>query len=135
MPSRLHQNDDDADVPPPEEDPEVLQYRGPEIRVVAEPAGMDGVRLVFDSIEKFGGQYQKPYPVVPDDAANPPDDAILRSVADRLVETSPVFHYGAACPAEDCDDVFPTLDGLTSHYAQVHGEAPTADADAGGDAE
>lgn len=112
MPTTLP-HDDDAN-----RGDQFIQYRGPEASVIAEPHGT-GARLPLTTVQQFGGAYQKPYPVADPGTEDPPDDAILRPLAETLAETNALVCWGAACP--DCGDVFETPNGLASHHGKQHG--------------
>lgn len=73
---------------------EWLQYRGRETTAVVDRFG-----IVFTTSHKnaWGTVVHDPLPVVPDDADDPPPDAIPRSVSDALVERNPLVGYGVVC--------------------------------------
>lgn len=111
MPRQLPTDDVDLDE---DADPEWIQFRGAQTSVTHDATGVR-----FSTERRHGRVAHKPLPVVDDDIdpSTAPDDAVLRSVAEDLVESNPLIAFGVAC--EVCGDIFPTPKSANSHHA-VH---------------
>lgn len=98
-----------------------IQFRGRQTSVTVDAYG-----LQFTTERRNGGIAHKPLPVIDDDAdpSDAPDDAVIRSIADHLVDTNPLVCYGVAC--ETCGQVFPSPDALSGHQ-QAHAAADDVD--------
>lgn len=100
-----------------------LQFRGPQTSVTHDATGVH-----FTTERRRGRIAHKPLPVVDDDA-DPADvsaDAVVRSVAEVLVESNPLVCWGVAC--EVCGDVFDSPQAVNSHQS-AHPGSGTDDAD------
>jgi len=118
------------DLPKDNEGDQYLQFRGRQTSVTADDFG-----ILFTTEFRDDRRVHKPLPVVDPDDEDPPANAVVRPVADELVDSNPLVCYGIACeiPTEDgvCGDVFATpkaLDGhKTVHSDGSDGSDPTDD--------
>jgi hypothetical protein len=115
------------DLPKDNEGDQYLQFRGRQTSVTADDFG-----ILFTTEFRDDRRVHKPLPVVDPDDEDPPANAVVRPVADELVDSNPLVCYGIACeiPTEDgvCGDVFATPKALDGHKT-VHsdGSDPTDD--------
>lgn len=109
---------------------EFIQFRGRQTSVSIDEAGVR-----FGTDVEGGRVVHRPLPVVDADAdpSDVPDDAIVRPLAEQLVEQVPLVCWGVACETatEDgvCGDVFPTPEAVKGHQ-QAHTEPESGDDDA-----
>lgn len=137
---------------PPEDgdgEPQFIQFRGPQSSVTHEATGVHFGTEVLDVVldgEDRHLRIHEAYPVVDVDAEDPPENAIARPVAERIVETNHLVSWGVACEwtddldggGEACGQVFETVRGMRSHMGSVHregdGDGPDqSDSDTEGD--
>ena len=108
------------DLPKDNEGDQWLQFRGRQTSVTADDFG-----ILFTTEFRDDRRVHKPLPVVDEDDPDPPANAVLREVADALVERNPLVCYGIACevPTEDgvCGEVFATPKALDGHKT-VHSD-------------
>jgi len=97
-------------------EPEFLQFRGRGTSVT-----IDGVPVRFTVAKRNGRLVHEPHPIVEPDAQDPPEDAVVRPLAEHLVETNNLIAFGVACEAPDCEEVFATPEELNGHM-QTHTE-------------
>lgn len=111
-----HLQTDDADAR------DYVQFRGRQTSVTEDRTGVH-----FGTEHRHDMVAHRAYPVVDPDADmdDVPDDAILRPVAEQLVEQNPMVAWGVACEVEDCSKVFDSPRGEASHYGAVHGDGHT----------
>jgi len=104
MPRQLPTDDADAQ--------DFIQFRGPQTSVTHDDSG-----IRFTTVDRGGMMAHEAIPVVDDDVdpADAPDDAVLRSVAEALVESNPLVCWGVAC--EVCGDVFDSPAAVNSHLS------------------
>lgn len=109
------------DLPKDNEGDQFIQFRGRQTSVTA-----DDFNILFTcEIRDDGRKVHTPLPVVDPDADDPPANAVVRPVAERLVERNPLVCFGIACeePTEDgvCGEVFASPKALNSHRG-VHAD-------------
>ena len=108
------------DLPKDNEGDQYLQFRGRQTSVTADDFG-----ILFTTEFRDDRRVHKPLPVVDPDDEDPPANAVVRPVADELVDSNPLVCYGIACeiPTEDgvCGDVFATPKALDGHKT-VHSD-------------
>lgn len=116
------------DLPKDDSGGDYIQFRGRQTSVV-----VDDVGVRFGTEQRNGRRAHKPLPVVDDDAdpSRAPDGAVIRSVAEALVETNPLIAWGVAC--EQCGDVFDTPGGVNSHQSAHSADDGDDGAGDGGD--
>lgn len=87
-----------------------IQFRGSQTSV-----SHDGTGIHFTTEHRRGRLAHKPIPVVDDDADpdDAPENAVIRSVAEQLVESNPLIWFGVAC--EVCGDVYDSPTAVSSH--------------------
>lgn len=102
------------DLPKDDEGDQWIQFRGRQTSVTADDFG-----ILFTTEDRGGRRVHKPLPVVEDHDPDPPANAVLREVADALVDRNPLVAYGIACeePTEDgvCGEVFASPKALDGH--------------------
>lgn len=106
---------------PDSEGDEYIQFRGAQTSVSVDQFGVH-----FGTERRNGRIAHEPLPVVEDDAADPPQNAVARSVAELLVDSNPMVAFGVACEHPDCDQVFATPQGVNSHQS-AHQDGSGAD--------
>lgn len=106
-----------------------IQFRGPQTSVTLETEGLPAVH--FGTEHRHDLVAHRAYPVVDPgaDVDDVPDDAVVRPVAEQIVEQSPLVCWGVACEVEDCDAVFDTPRGEASHYGSVHTDGDADETD------
>lgn len=118
------------DLPKDNEGDQYIQFRGRQTSVTADDFG-----ILFTTEVRDGRRVHKPLPVVDVDDPDPPANAVVRPVADELVDRNPLVCYGIACeePTDDgvCGDVFPTPKALDGHKT-VHNDNRTDTGDNAG---
>jgi hypothetical protein len=116
------------DLPKDNEGDQWLQFRGRQTSVTADDFG-----ILFTTEFRDDRRVHKPLPVVDEDDPDPPANAVVRPVADELVDSNPLVGYGIACeePTEDgvCGEVFASPKALDGHKTVHNGDADPLEAD------
>lgn len=120
------------DLPKDNEGDQWIQFRGRQTSVTADDFG-----ILFTTEERGNRIVHKPLPVVEEDDPDPPANAVLREVADTLVDRNPLVCYGIACeePTEDgvCGEVFATPKALDGHKTVHNDGSDPSDTDGADD--
>ena len=124
-----------CDLPKDNEGDQFIQFRGRQTSVTVDDFG-----ILFTTDERGNRIVHKPLPVVDEDADDPPANAVVRPVADRLVDRNPLVCYGIACEEQTdeddadgvCGDVFATPKALNSHRG-IHADGSDTDVSAADD--
>lgn len=102
-----------------------IQYRGRGTSVT-----IDGAPVRFAVDKRNGRMVHAALPVCESDDQDPDPDAVVRPLAEHLVETNNQINFGVACEHPDCGEVFETPEKRNGHM-QTHasdGDGDTADA-------
>lgn len=116
---------DDPDGVDDAEDAEYLQFRGPQTSVTLDAPNLPRIHFGVERRGDDGRIVHEAKPVVDVDADDPPEGAILRPVAKRIVEQCNLVCWGVACEHVNdygrvCGDVFETPQGAGTHRGSVH---------------
>lgn len=110
-------------LPQTDEGEQFIQFRGRQTSVTVDDFG-----ILFTTEDRSGRRVHRPLPVVDEDTEDPPANAVVRPVAERLTETNPLICWGVCCEhqTEDgvCGDVFATRKAVNSHSG-VHTSDPS----------
>lgn len=116
------------DLPKDNEGDQFIQFRGRQTSVTA-----DDFNILFTTERRGDRIVHKPLPVVDEDDPDPPANAVVRPVAERLVDRNPLVAYGIACEeqTEDgvCGAVFESPKALDGHKTVHNGGADPSDVD------
>lgn len=112
---------------------EFIQFRGAQTSVTNDDTG-----IRFQTRKEGGQVVHRPLPVADPDDEDPPDDAVLRPLAERLVESNPLVCWGVACEhvtdeGDVCGRVFDSPKARNSHLS-VHADGSDGTGDGGDDA-
>lgn len=132
MPKKLPTDDAKPDEPTDDGIVGYLQYRGPQTSVTVDNFG---VRFAAETAD--GVMRHTPLPVVEEDADDPPRDAVVKPVADALVDRNRWIAWGVVCETtadtdsdsdsddgeEPCGAVFATPRQRNSHQSKHGGDA------------
>jgi hypothetical protein len=113
--------------PDDEEATPFIQFRGRQSRVLAED-----YNILFTTEERNGVRGHQPLPVVDPEDEDPPANAVVKPLAEELVDTNPLICWGIACEhiedGEVCGELFATRKELNGHQS-VHREDDEEGAD------